>query len=351
LLLALIVFVLFFVRDPGFTLIVRAAPPGSVVFVDNVSRGHTSADGAIRVLGLKPGKRLVRVTHEGYEDFNSSVSGKDGEEKTVVAQLASTGARTSQEPPALPSEIDYNGPMILVPNGEFVMGDDFHRPEEKPTHKVTLADFYIDKFEVTNEQYRKFSEATGRPQPSNPWWDGGYLQNNPKAPVVGVSWNDAAAYAKWAGKRLPTEEEWEKAASWDVASQKKRQWAWGDSPDAGRASLGGASRPSDVGRFPSGASAYGVHDMSGNVAEWVSDYFKGYEGNTSSDPNFGKLHRVVRGGSFRSGIEDGRTTRRFFAPSEFSVAEKRERSWLIGFRCAITAADPTLQERLRAQTK
>ena len=351
LLLAVVAFVLFYILlgSPGFTVVVRGAPAGSTVYVDNVGRGHTSADGSIRVLGLKAGHRLVRVTHEGFEDFNTSVSGRDGEVKTVVAQLAAAGAPAPQESTALPAEVDYNGPMILIPAGEFEMGDDAHRPEERPAHKVTLPNFYIDKFEVTNERYRKFCEETRRPLPSNPWWDEQYFRNNPKAPVVGVSWRDAAAYAKWAGKRLPTEEEWEKAASWDAAAGKKRRWPWGDSADSGRASLGGAARPSDAGQFPSGASAYGVQDMAGNVAEWVEGYYRAYEGGGARDPNFGTKNRVVRGGSFRSDAEDGRTTRRFFAPPQFSAAEKRERSWLIGFRCAVSADDPKFLERVRAQ--
>ena len=130
--------------DPGFTMIVRGAPPGSDVYVDNISRGVTSADGSIRVPGLKPGKRLVRVSHEGYADFNTSVTGKD-RDVSIVAQLVPTETKAS-----LPSPIDYNGPMVLIPAGEFVMGDDSHNPEERPAHKVTLPDFYIDKFEVTN---------------------------------------------------------------------------------------------------------------------------------------------------------------------------------------------------------
>jgi len=339
-----VVLIYIFFRQPGFTMIVRGAPPGSDVFVDNISRGVTSADGSIRVPGLKAGKRVVRVSHEGYGDFNTTVSGQDGDSKIVVAQLTTE----MKAPAGLPREIDYNGLMVLVNAGEFIMGDDNHNPEEKPAHKVTLPDFYIDKFEVSNEQYKKFCDATKRKPPTNPHWDNNYFKQA-KMPVVGVSFADASAYAAWAGKRLPTEEEWEKAASWGPsADSKKRMWPWGDSADAGQATLN-SNHTSAVGSKPNGASAYGAQDMAGNVLEWVDAFYQAYPNNTATDPNFGTTNRIVRGGSFHYGADDARTTRRIYAPAEFTAAEKKERSWLIGFRCAVSANDPKLQEKLRSQ--
>jgi iron(II)-dependent oxidoreductase len=167
-------------------------------------------------------------------------------------------------------------------------------------------------------------------------------------PVVGLNFADASAYAAWAGKRLPTEEEWEKAASWGPSADKKRMWPWGDSSEAGRATLG-ADHTTAIGSNPSGASAYGVQDMAGNVLEWVNAFYQPYPGNTATDPNFGTVNRVVRGGSFHSDIEDARTTRRIYSPPQFSAAEQKERSWLIGFRCVVSANDPKLQERLSSQ--
>lgn len=329
-------------RQPGFTMVVRGAPPGSDVFVDNISRGATSGDGSIKVPGLKAGKRVVRVSHDGYIDFNTTVTGQDGDTKIVVAQLV---ASTTQ--PSLPNEIDYNGPMVLVAAGEFVMGDDGHNPEEKPAHKVTLQDYYIDKFEVTNEQYKKFCDATKRAYPTNPWWDNSYFKKG-SMPVVGLNYAEASAYAAWVGKRLPTEEEWEKAASWAPNATNKRMWPWGDSGEASRATLS-VDHPTSSGSKPDGASAYGAQDMAGNVFEWVDAFYRAYPNSTATDPNFGSTNRVVRGGSFRSPIEDARTTRRFYAPPEFTAEEKKERSWLIGFRCAVSASDTKFQERVRAQ--
>lgn len=336
--------VYFLFSQPGFSAVVRGAPPGSDVYIDNVSRGVTSADGSIKVTGLKPGKRLVRVSHDSYVDFNTTVSGKDGEVKTIVAQLVS-----STETPAasISKEIDYNGPMLLIAAGEFPMGDDKHNADEKPVHKVTLPDFYIDKFEVTNEQYKKFCDATKRPYPTNPWWDDQYFSAHPRSPILGVSWDDASAYANWAGKRLPKEDEWEKAASWDPTAQTKRQWPWGDSPDQTRANVGGTPRTSDVGQFASGVSFYGVHDLAGNVAEWVDTFYDAYPGNQTSNPDFGSKLRVVRGGTYKGVIEDARTTRRLYHTPQLNEAEKKNRAFLIGFRCAIAADDPRIQTLVR----
>lgn len=335
-----VVLILYLTRsEPGFTMIVRGAPPGSTVFVDTKNRGVTSADGSIRVTGLKSGRRIVRVSHEGYTDFNTSVVGKDGEEKSIDAQI--TRVKKSD-----PTEIDYQGPMVLIPAGEFIMGDDGHNPNEKPAHKVTLPDYYIDKFEVTNEQYKRFCEDTKRKFPTNPWWDHKYF-DQPKMPVVGVDFDDASAYATWAGKRLPTEEEWEKAASWGPGSATKRMWPWGSSPEPGRATLG-SNHTTAVGSNASGASAYGVQDMTGNVLEWVNAFYQPYPGNTAADPNFGTANRVVRGGHFHSEAEDARTTRRIYQAPQFTAAEKQQHTWLIGFRCAVSANDPKLQEHLRS---
>ncbi len=342
-LLAVMVFIQFFfmLTDAGFLLIVRGAPSGSEVYIDNVPRGITHADGTIRVPGLESGKRLVRVSHERYADFNTAVTGKDGETRSVIAQL--TELEGKKFGPSRQPEIDYNGAMMLIPSGEFIMGDDAHLSNERPAHKVTLTAFYIDKFEVTNAQYKRFCDETGRPYPTNPFWDDRYFNDNPNSPVVGVDWHDATVYAKWAGKRLPTEEEWEKASSWEPGASRKRIWPWGDDPDSSRVLLG-TNRPPESGRQQGNVSAYGVYDLAGGVAEWVSSFYQPYPGSQTPDSNYGTKNRVVRGGHFRSAIEDVRSSARYYSPPEFTRVEKRERTWLIGFRCAVSADDPGLEE-------
>ncbi|KAF0249482.1 MAG: hypothetical protein FD167_1112, partial [bacterium] len=305
--------------------------------------GITLPDGTTRVTYLKPGKRLVRVVNEGYNEFNTTVTAIAGATEFVIAQLAPLESKN-----LLPTEIDYTGQMILIPAGEFILGNNNYLPNEQIEQKLYLPDYYIDKYEVTNTQYYRFCQATNRSMPTNPWWDEKYF-SNPDMPVVGITWNDANAYANWANKRLPSETEWEKAASWEAKSQRKRIWPWGDNPDPRLVNIN-TDHPSNINQYPGGVSSYGVQDMAGNAAEWVDSYYQSYPGNQSADTNYGTTNRVVRGGSFRSSFEDARTTRRFYHTPDFKADEVKNRSWLIGFRCAILANDPRLQDFFKKRT-
>ena len=127
--------------------------------------------------------------------------------------------------------------------------------------------FYMDKYEVANAQYRKFVQATGHRAPT--YWDDDDF-NQPNQPVVGVSWHDATAYAKWVGKRLPTEKEWEWAARGSLVG---KEYPWGDQePSSSRANYGSkVGKPTAVGSYP--ANGYGLYDMAGNVYEWCQDWY------------------------------------------------------------------------------
>lgn len=331
--LAIIGLIIYFVvpqKASGFTLLVNA-PPGSEVFVNNVSRGVAPADGRLTVSGLAAGELKVLVKQEGFAEFNSTVSGKPGQEQSLTALL-------------LPNEIDYSGSMVLVPAGEFVMGDDNHKDDEKPAHTITLPAFYIDKYEVTNLEYMYFCEATERAYPANPEWDPSYFTTQHNSPVLGVTFDDAIAYANWAGKRLPTEAEWEKAASWDPVAKAKRQWPWGDTAAQSRANIA-SGRPVAVGQFSSDRSPVGAYDMAGNASEWVDDLYKPYKSNQSADPNLG----VMRGASFLkvSNLDQARTTCRNYLPKVFPQGL----STPISIRCAVSVDDPKIQEYLRERTK
>jgi serine/threonine-protein kinase len=318
--------------SPGrFTLTVTGAIPGSSVFINGQALGMVGPDGMARISRIKSGSAQIRISYEEITYFSAETD-------------ISADKEIRLEPPPLPREIDYNGQMVLIPAGEFIMGDDGGSLSERPAHRVNLGAYYIDKFEVTNGQYKLFCEKTGKKPPPNPPIDANYFDGRPDFPVRGMSWYDAAEYAKWAGKRLPTEAEWEKAASWNPNGQRKRRWPWGDNPEAGRACVN-TQLPSPVGGYAGDESAYGVRDMAGNVAEWVADYYQAYPGNQSQDPSFGTRYRVVRGGHFQSTLDQARATKRVYLPPDLSDSRS-----LVGFRCAISADDPKFQAYLRAHS-
>ncbi|HEX5735183.1 MAG TPA: bifunctional serine/threonine-protein kinase/formylglycine-generating enzyme family protein [Blastocatellia bacterium] len=317
-------------------LIVQGAPPGSEVFVNDVSRGKIGADGTLKIAEIGPGAAYVRIARDGFADFNADVTISKDAEATLTALM-------------LPAEIDYNGPMVVIPAGEFLMSES--NPEASgQTRMVSLADFYIDKFEVTNRQYKEFCDKTNRPYPVSMYGDK-HFENNPDLPVVAVTWDDAAAYARWAGKRLPTEEEWEKAASWDPKVRGKREFPWGNDPDENKANLArGNPVLAPSGAYQGDVSAYGVYDMGGNVGEWVeSSYTPPIDPPLSTSSEKVKS-RMARGGSIRARqIDQAKSTYRGFLPRE--PKEEVKRVLVVGIRCVAPASDAKLQERLKQGDK
>lgn len=214
--------------------------------------------------------------------------------------------------------------MVSIPGGEFMMGREDGNDYEKPVHPVKVATFLLDETEVTNEQYQQFIDATRRQSPSH-WKNGRYADGEATRPVVNVSWDDANAFAKWAGKRLPTEEEWEYAARgadgrlYPYGNQWKPQYS-----NAAEDNYGSA-RP--VKSYPEGRSPFGVYDMAGNVLEWTASEFKLYPGSKlpPNDPNSGR--KVLRGGAFNAEAQYQTATDRFFYPPSTKTD-------FIGFRCA-----------------
>jgi serine/threonine-protein kinase len=339
---AMVILYFLFLKDSKYSLIVRGAPAGSAILLDGESRGVVAEDGELRLEGLEAGRPMeLLVRREGYLDLKQQINGEAGTDLIVPVQTLMVG---------LPAEIDFKGMMVFIPSSDFIMGNDSSLNDEKPARLIPASDlpgYYIDKYEVTNRQYREFCESMGHPCPVDTPTSRQYFFNNPDSPVRGVSLFDADAYARWAGKRLPTEEEWEKAASWDPVARKKRKWPWGDEPDKSRANFTGLPMP--VGRYPRGVSAYGVHDMAGNVDEWVKGLYQAYPGNSTPDPNFGSKYYVVRGGGFRGPIESARTTFRDYQPPETKarmVGKKTELLTSFGFRCAVSVSDETFQEFL-----
>jgi iron(II)-dependent oxidoreductase len=223
--------------------------------------------------------------------------------------------------------------MALIAGGEFLMGADAD-VDDNPTHKVYVDSFYMDKFEVTNEQYQKFCEATGRKLPE--LWGMKAFRCGPEFPdhpVVGVSWQDAIAYAKWRGKRLPTEAEWEYAARGGRVGD---DFPHGTDPDPAKMNCNLSEHQGTlaVGSFPQ--NGFGLYDMAGNVFEWVADrYGADYYGSSPyrnpTGPEKGRF-RVIRGGSWHSGTYCNRVCYRNALPPNWV-------DMAVGFRCARDATD------------
>lgn len=224
--------------------------------------------------------------------------------------------------------------MVLIPAGEFIMGAKDHGDDAKRPHKVYLDEFQIGKFPVTNVEYGKFVSATRHGLPSH-WRNGQIPQGEENHPVVLVTWDDANEYAQWLGWQLPTEAEWEKAASWDDKLRAKRLYPWGDQFDPTRCNTSESSQgTSSVGKYsPKGDSPYGVADMAGNVWEWCADWYKpDYYRISPRDnpegPEFGH-ECVLRGGSW---ADDRELARSAFRESDSPAGCSED----IGFRVAVS---------------
>lgn len=292
---------------------------------------------------------------------------------------------------ALPATVVSANEEVLVPAGEFIMGSDKVDGEKKasefgnakpwyldehPRHAVRLPAYYIDKYEVSNGEYRQYVDSK-KVRPPAYWLKSGYIlslrmnkvkeldlqglrrvvskilhldvdsrtmdrkqllaaidkrfQYMDSLPVVDVSWYDADAYCHWASKRLPTEEEWEKAAR----GKSGREFPWGDTWKAGMSNAGDEfwdDGVAPVGSYERDRSPYGVYDLAGNVSEWVQDWYHPYQGTDYQAREYGKQFKVMRGAGWgREGHYAislfQRGAYRFFLSRESSHAD-------LGFRCA-----------------
>ena len=224
--------------------------------------------------------------------------------------------------------------MAHIPAGKFIMGSDARLPDEGPQHEVTLPAFLIDKYEVTNLQYKQFIDVTQRKSPEH-FSNRTFPKGKADHPVTFVSWADARDYCAWAGKRLPTDEEWEKAAR----GTDGRMFPWGNQLDLNKANtpmrwrdLQQEGDTTPVGSFAGGVSPYGLYDMSGNVWEWTDSWYQAYPGNKKPSENYGEQYKTLKGGSwwdcsfYQCGISAPTFNRAFFDPQVKNSS--------IGFRCA-----------------
>ncbi len=227
-------------------------------------------------------------------------------------------------------------PMVLVPTGEFMMGarqdDTMAAKDERTVHAVHLDAFHIDQYEVTTARYARFLHETKRQTPK--YWSDQIPQRYGNKPVIGVDWNDANGYCVWAGRRLPTEAEWEKAAR----GTDQRLYPWGnEEPSQQRANFDHCCDfniyevLTDVGSFEGGKSPYDVYDMAGSVWEWVADWYDGDYYDKSPErnptgPSSGEK-RVLRGGAWDS-------TQAYVRSADRLKLSPTFRHDNIGFRCA-----------------
>jgi sulfatase modifying factor 1 len=237
---------------------------------------------------------------------------------------------------------DAPGDMVLIPAGTFVFGTDDDTVDKDwfahPKQNVDLPAFWVDKFEVTNMQFLDFTAGTGyRTEGAKEGrdWRTFFTAETAKHPVVYVTYNDAVAYCKGQGKRLPTEYEWEKAAR----GTEGWRYPWGDTWEKNRSNtyeIGNGSKV-NVGRYERDISPFGARDMLGNVREWTDSWFKAYKGNSRRHENYGETYRVVRGLSYQ--FYGGRSavyTRGGYLPGSL---------FDFGFRCA---KDATPEEAAKA---
>ncbi len=275
------------------TLNILSRPTGGSVRINNIPQTQKTP----LQLQLVPGEYLVTVSADGFLEEHTKVNIQPNREQSITLVL-----KEGETPPG----------MVLVPAGEFIMGENDRSPDESPRRKVFVSAFYIDKYEVTNEEFKKVFS------------DHNFPKGQERYPVTGISWDQAVSYATRVGKRLPTEIEWEKASR----GEDGREYPWGNEFSSAFCNTKekNLDMPSPIGSYIGGVSPYGCFDMAGNVYEWVSDWYQRYEGNQSIRKEYGQIYRVLRGGSFMTDKFDVRCARRHFDRMDATRAD-------YGFRC------------------
>ncbi len=307
---------------------------------ENLLRAHRDKDKKSRCRACHVGKMPIKA-RSPFQSMNklrrtSAPSGFPSAILRSSTQMASTAKNKADKkiPEKKESSATLSAPpdMVAIPAGEFIMGSNERWDDESPEHIASTGAFYIDRYEVTNEKYKAFTDATKRETPYH-WPEGNLPKGKEQHPVVYVSWFDARDYCAWdGGKRLPNEQEWEKASRGDDGFTYPwgHEWTLDKSNNPYKHSTGTVP----VGSYPEGKSPYGLHDMSGNVWEWVDSYYLPHPGNTVHRAEYGEDKRILKGGSwfdclsYGCGLSAPTFNRSFFTP------EVRNNSF--GFRCAKT---------------
>ncbi len=261
-------------------------------------------------------------------------------------------------------ENSLEGQMVFIPAGHFVFGTNqtdetaealsmgIPKPwyaDESPEKKIFLKGFYIDQFEVTNRRYKIYVDDIGAEPPQN-WENNNYTEGRDKHPVAWVSWYDAANFCQWADKNLPSEKQWERVAR----GTDGKKYPWGDAFDIQSANLahatGQKTKLKAVGAFPQGASPDGVHDLIGNVWEWVEDDYNPYPGNTYKSEYYNAGLKVIRGHSASDighfpGTAYLSALKKFAQSGYRQYANPDEPGQDLGFRC-VSAEKPAAFKKL-----
>jgi len=247
---------------------------------------------------LAAGDYTIKLYSKGYLTAEQNVTLEANQDQNVEIDLK-------------PGDAPFG--MILVPAGKFIMGLNGASPDERPQREIDLPAFYIDKTEVTNGQFKQVYP--------NHFFPKGKAQE----PVTNISFNQATEYARAVGKRLPTEEEWEKAAR----GSDGREYPWGVDFKQELCNFSGTSlnAPTKTNSYRLGTSPYGCADMAGNVYEWTSSWYQAYPGNADVNVQYGQIFRVLRGGSFQSDRFGVRCARRHYDRMDATRPD-------YGFRCA-----------------
>ncbi|CAL9367199.1 ergothioneine biosynthesis protein EgtB [Streptomyces sp. enrichment culture] len=316
----------------------RAERPSLPLLPPREARRY-AADVRGRALDVLEGAAFhgTRLTEAGFAFGMIAQHEQQHDETMLITHQLRRGPRALTAPDPDPVPL-YTGPAeVLVPGGPFTMGtsdEPWALDNERPAHRREVAPFHIDTTPVTNSAYQAFIEDGGYDEPR--WWTAGgwaHIRRNsvtaplfwrrdggqwlrrrfgvtevvpPDEPVLHVCWYEADAYARWAGRRLPTEAEWEKAARHDPAGDRSMRYPWGDAdPEPGHANLGQRHlRPAPAGSYPAGESPLGVRQLIGDVWEWTASDFLPYPGFRAfpykeySEVFFGSEYKVLRGGSF-----------------------------------------------------
>lgn len=278
-------------------LMVTSKPMGANIWINGTKRSNFTPN----EYKLKPGKYIVDVHAPGYVMEGAVVELSPNESVRLDLEM-----KPGNVPPG----------MVLVPAGPFIRGSE-RAPDEQPQTELELPAFYIDKYEVTNAEFKEVFRDHDYPD----GWE--------NYPAGGVSWTQAVEYAEAVGKRLPTEREWEKAAR----GPKGLEFPWGNSfdPTLCNSAAADARAPAERGTYIEGLSPYGCVDMAGNVYEWTQDWYQAYEGNKVVTKDYGQIFRVLRGGSYRSERFDVRCAKRHYDRMTTGRSD-------YGFRCALDAA-------------